>query len=414
MKPVLEVQNLTKEFFIGGAQEPYLSLRDVLTNPLKQLRQPPKKKFRALDNVSFSVQPGESIGIIGRNGAGKSTLLKILSSITPPTSGSITCRGRVASLLEVGTGFHPELSGRENIFMNGSILGMRKTEISRHFDEIVDFSGVEKFIDTPLKRYSSGMQLRLAFAVAAHLEPEILVVDEVLAVGDSEFQKKCLRKMNEVSRSGRTILFVSHDLSAVSTLTAKSIFLEKGQVRCYDTTDAVIREYSSIQQKSSTFHGESDADKPRIVKVELNTSEQGAIHSFGAPLSVRFDINIPNKEFESMALSVQVFNTLNFPVLYNWVFDIESPVMRKEGINTIQLEYPSLRLYKGDYFIRVHLAETKTKQKFDQVDCCPFEVVMLNRKEPEWGWQNNVCQYFDEAVWTADGQHLKTQTTGNL
>lgn len=414
MKPVLEVQNLTKEFFIGSAQEPYLSLRDVLSNPLKKLRQPTRKKFRALDNISFEVLPGESVGIIGRNGAGKSTLLKILSSITPPTSGRVTCRGRVASLLEVGTGFHPELTGRENIYMNGSILGMRKTEIDRHFDEIVDFSGVEKFLDTPLKRYSSGMQLRLAFAVAAHLEPEILVVDEVLAVGDSEFQKKCLRKMNEVSRSGRTILFVSHDLSAVSTLTSKSIFLERGHIRCYDNTDVVIREYSSVQQKSTTYETDNDDDKPRIVKVELSTSEQGAIHSFGAPLSIQFDVNIPDSRFESMALSVQVFNTLNFPVLYNWVFDMDSPLMRKVGVNSIRVDYPSLRLYKGDYFIRVHLAETKTKQKFDQVDCCPFEVVMLNRKEPEWGWQNNVCQYFDIATWSADGKVLKTQNIDTL
>ena len=415
MKPVLEVQHLTKEFHIGGAQEPYLSLRDVLSNPFKKFRQPSRKTFRALDDVSFSVMPGESIGIIGRNGAGKSTLLKILSSITPPTSGRITCRGRVASLLEVGTGFHPELTGRENIFMNGSILGMRKAEIDRHFDEIVNFSGVEKFLDTPLKRYSSGMQLRLAFAVAAHLEPEILVVDEVLAVGDSEFQKKCLRKMDEVSKSGRTILFVSHDLSAVSTLTTQSIFLEKGHVRTYGNTDAVIREYSSIQQKSTTYLAELEEDKPRVVKAELGTSEQGAIHSFGAPLTLKLEVNNPDPgTFESMALSIQLVNTLNFPVLYNWVFDIETPVIRKKGINTIMLEYPSLRLYKGDYFFRIHLAETRTKQKFEQIDCCPFEVVMLNRKEPEWGWQNNVCMYFDEAVWSAEGQTIKVQNNSTL
>jgi lipopolysaccharide transport system ATP-binding protein len=414
MKPILEVQDLTKEFFIGGAQEPYLSLRDVISNPFKKFRQPPKKQFRALDDVSFEVQPGESIGIIGRNGAGKSTLLKILSGITPPTSGRITSRGRVASLLEVGTGFHPELTGRENIYMNGSILGMRKSEINHHFDEIVDFSGVESFLDTPLKRYSSGMQLRLAFAVAAHLEPEILVVDEVLAVGDSEFQKKCLRKMNEVSRSGRTILFVSHDLSAVSTLTTKSIFLEKGKVRMFDKTDVIIREYSSIQQKSSLFLAEKDPEKPKLTRVDLQTSEQGALHSFGEPLSVTFEVDIPDKKFDSLALSIQVFNQLNYPVLYNWIFDIESPIFRKEGSNSITLHYPSMRLYKGDYFFRVHLAETKTKQKYDQVDCCPFEVVMLNRKEPEWGWQNNVCQYFDEAIWVADGKTVKTQSTENL
>ena len=180
MKPILEIQHITKQFKIGIRQESYLSLRDVIANPFKKKTQN-DKTFFALNDVSFVVYPGESIGIIGKNGAGKSTLLKILSKITPPTSGKIICRGRIASLLEVGTGFHPELSGRENIYMNGSILGMRKNEIDNHFDEIVNFSGVEKFLDTALKRYSSGMQLRLAFAVAAHLEPEILIIDEVLA-----------------------------------------------------------------------------------------------------------------------------------------------------------------------------------------------------------------------------------------
>jgi lipopolysaccharide transport system ATP-binding protein len=227
MKPILEVQNLSKEFKIGLKQEPYLSLRDVLAKPFAA-KAKRTETFMALDDVSFNVSAGESIGIIGRNGAGKSTLLKILSKIIPPSKGKIICRGRIASLLEVGTGFHPELTGRENIFMNGSILGMRKAEIDKHFDAIVDFSGVEKFIDTPLKRYSSGMQLRLAFAVAAHLEPEILIIDEVLAVGDAAFQKKCLGKMDEVSKSGRTVLFVSHDMNAVEHLCSKSIILQNG------------------------------------------------------------------------------------------------------------------------------------------------------------------------------------------
>jgi lipopolysaccharide transport system ATP-binding protein len=193
MNPILSVQHITKQFRIGAKQEGYLALRDIIANPFKKAEKE-GKTFLALNDVSFDVYSGESIGIIGRNGAGKSTMLKILSKITPPTSGKIVCRGRVASLLEVGTGFHPELSGRENIYMNGSILGMRKFEIDKHFEAIINFSGVEKFIDTPLKRYSSGMQLRLAFAVAAHLEPEILIIDEVLAVGDAEFQKKMFRQ----------------------------------------------------------------------------------------------------------------------------------------------------------------------------------------------------------------------------
>ena len=415
MKPVLEVQHITKEFLIGGVQEPYLSLRDVLSNPFKKFRQPPQKMFRALDNVSFEVMPGESIGIIGRNGAGKSTLLKILSKITPPTSGKINCRGRVASLLEVGTGFHPELTGKENIYMNGSILGMRKWEIDKHMDEIVDFSGIEQFINTPLKRYSSGMQLRLAFAVAAHLEPEILIIDEVLAVGDAEFQKKCLGKMDEVSKSGRTILFVSHDLSAVSTLTKKSIFLDKGVVQCFDATNMVISKYTAVQSQSSIYEAEPDQGKPSVTRVELHTSEKGAIHSFGHPLSIKLGIDIPaNGKFDNMALSVQVLNHLSYPILYNWIFDIEQPFLRKQGNNNITLNFPALRLYKGNYFIRIHLAETRTKNKFQQIDCCPFEVEMLNRKEPEWGWQINVCQYFDDAFWEIEGVRGKVQDTRSI
>ena len=241
MKPILEIQNLSKKFVIGAKKESYLSLRDMIAQPFNKSK--PTNTFYALDDVSFNVNPGESIGIIGKNGAGKSTLLKILSKITPPTSGRIISRGRIASLLEVGTGFHPELSGRENIFMNGSILGMRKQEIAKHFDAIVEFSGVEKFIDTPLKRYSSGMQLRLAFAVAAHLEPEVLVIDEVLAVGDAEFQKKCLGKMNEVSKSGRTVLFVSHDMNAIEQLCSKTIILQKGKLKAYGDTHQLINAY---------------------------------------------------------------------------------------------------------------------------------------------------------------------------
>jgi lipopolysaccharide transport system ATP-binding protein len=227
---------------MGAKQESYISLRDAISHAFRKKSKLPNS-FMALDDVSFDVYPGESIGIIGKNGAGKSTLLKILSRITPPTSGRVIGYGRIASLLEVGTGFHPELSGRENVFMNGSILGMRKMEINRHFDEIVQFSGVEKFIDTPLKHFSSGMQLRLAFAVAAHLEPEILIIDEVLAVGDAAFQKKCLNKMDEVSKSGRTILFVSHDMNAIEQLCAKVILLQQGAVKEQGDSSSVISRY---------------------------------------------------------------------------------------------------------------------------------------------------------------------------
>ena len=207
MQPIIQIRGLGKKYQLAEAQ-PYLALRDVISYSVKNIfkRQNHKaKEFWALQSINLDIQAGERVGIIGRNGAGKSTLLKILSRITPPSTGSVLLHGRVASLLEVGTGFHPELTGRENIFLNGSILGLKKKEISQKLEEIIDFSGVERFIDIPLKHYSSGMQLRLAFSVAAHLEPEILLIDEVLAVGDMEFQKKCLGKMNEVSKSGRTV-----------------------------------------------------------------------------------------------------------------------------------------------------------------------------------------------------------------
>ena len=244
MKPILEVHNLAKKYRISHLSSVgYLSLRERIQNALR-FGKTEFEDFWALNDVSFEVQRGDSIGIIGRNGAGKSTLLKILSKITPPTKGKIITRGRVASLLEVGTGFHPELTGRENIFFNGSLLGMKKTEIHTKFDEIVDFSGTEKFLDTPLKHYSSGMQLRLAFSVAAFLEPEILIIDEVLAIGDAEFQKKCLDKMKDIRTiEGRTILFVSHNMGAASQLCNKGIFLANGKIILQSDIEQTINSY---------------------------------------------------------------------------------------------------------------------------------------------------------------------------
>lgn len=244
-QPAIKVEGLSKEYIVGHAREQHGTFYDLLAStlkaPLKRLRNlggqsQEEERFWALQDVSFEVQPGEVVGVIGRNGAGKSTLLKILSRITDPTKGRIEVRGRLASLLEVGTGFHPELSGRENIYLNGAILGMSRKEIARKFDEIVAFAEVEKFIDTAVKRYSSGMYVRLAFAVAAHLEPEILLIDEVLAVGDAEFQKKCLGKLDEISGQGRTVLFVSHNMNVVEELCGRVLFLGGGKVE-EDTND---------------------------------------------------------------------------------------------------------------------------------------------------------------------------------
>lgn len=233
MKPIIEVNHVYKKYQIGE-REPYYFLRDSIVNfvksPFRQVSKLKRREFWALNNVSFKISPGEVVGIIGRNGAGKSTLLKILSQITPPTKGEITLRGRVASLLEVGTGFHTELTGRENIFLNGAILGMKRAEIKEKFSQIVEFAEIQKFLDTPVKYYSSGMYVRLAFAIVSHLESEILIIDEALAVGDTQFQKKCLRKMKEVSSKGRTVLFVSHNIETVKYLCNRCLHLDKGKI----------------------------------------------------------------------------------------------------------------------------------------------------------------------------------------
>jgi lipopolysaccharide transport system ATP-binding protein len=270
MTPAIRVRNIGKRYRIGERERTGRTLRETIVDlvaapfrHLQQIRQAPKREelIWALEDVSFDVQPGEVVAVIGRNGAGKSTLLKVLSRITEPTKGRVELCGRVASLLEVGTGFHPELTGRENIYLNGTILGMKKTEIDRKFDDIVAFSEIGKFLDTPVKHYSSGMYVRLAFAVAAHLEPEILLVDEVLAVGDASFQKKCLGKMGEVAKAGRTVLFVSHNMAAVRNLCGRTIWLEDGRIFNQGDTPAITENYLR-----RTLRGESPADLAGLIE----------------------------------------------------------------------------------------------------------------------------------------------------
>jgi len=301
---VIKVENLGKKYIISHQQERYTALRDVIANTTKKavkkvIRKsetlPKKEEFWALRNIDFEVNEGDRIGIIGRNGAGKSTLLKLLSRITEPTSGRIKIKGRVASLLEVGTGFHQELTGKENIFLNGAILGMNKKEIQKKFDEIVEFSGIEKFLDTPLKRYSSGMYVRLAFAVAANIEPDILLVDEVLAVGDSEFQKKCLGKMDDIStKEGRTVVFVSHNMGAISKLCKTTMLLDNGKISDYGNTDNIIKIYlmknlNSYEDKKKLYYGTLNSSlilskieiNDRINKVIISPSEAININIYG-------------------------------------------------------------------------------------------------------------------------------------
>ena len=293
--PIITVENLGKCYRIQHqSRERYTALRDVLTNKVKGLFRPQtsdlrpqtsEEDFWALKDVSFEIKQGEVVGIIGRNGAGKSTLLKILSRITEPTKGRITLRGRVASLLEVGTGFHPELTGRENIFLNGAILGMTRVEVRSKFDEIVSFAEVERFLDTPVKRYSSGMYVRLAFAVAAHLEPEILIVDEVLAVGDFQFQKKCLGKMQEVAHDkGRTVLFVSHNMGVIQSLCPRTVLLNHGQVAKNGLTHEVVAEHLA----SSINAGKQPANRrlDNSLSLEGLDVEPGFVRS-GNPVTIR-------------------------------------------------------------------------------------------------------------------------------
>jgi len=298
--PAIRVERLSKRYRIGTAQARYKTLRDSLVAtvkaPLRWIageRSAPDSHFWALDDVSFEVNPGEVVGIIGRNGAGKSTLLKILSRITRPTKGRVELYGRVGSLLEVGTGFHPELTGRENIYLNGAILGMSYKEIGTKFDEIVDFSGVEKFLDTPVKFYSSGMYVRLAFGVASHLEPEILVVDEVLAVGDAEFQKKSLGRMGSVAKAGRTILFVSHNLGAISGLCTKCIWIDKGQVKYIGETRETIARYLDAGEDSRTGQvvlpeKKQDASFTRISFIGANGYPNQSL-PVSEPFTIRFE-----------------------------------------------------------------------------------------------------------------------------
>jgi lipopolysaccharide transport system ATP-binding protein len=300
MKPIIEFRNIGKKFRINRRQKPYVSLRE---NILEHLKNPglffeKKEEFWALKDITFDIMPGESIGIIGKNGAGKTTLLKILSRITPPTTGEIKVRGRVASLLEVGTGFHPELTGRENIFFNGAILGMRRREVKKKFDEIVEFAGVEKFIDTPLKHYSSGMQLRLAFAVAAFLEAEILVVDEVLAVGDAEFQKKCLGKMEDVTKNeGRTVLFVSHNMGVIRQLCNELVYLNEGTLKNKGSKDDVISQYThdiSSEMKIESYEVHEN-NYLKLKRVKLITDGKHHVYfPFDEPM--KFELEFEVKE----------------------------------------------------------------------------------------------------------------------
>ena len=395
MKPILEIQGISKKYLLEGNKKPYLSLRENLFNFLKP--RPAQQDFWALDDVTFNLMPGDTLGIIGKNGAGKSTLLKILSKITPPTKGKIITRGRIASLLEVGTGFHPELSGRENVYMNGSILGMKRSEIHRQFDAIVDFSGVEKFLDTPLKNYSSGMQLRLAFAVAAFLEPEILVIDEVLAVGDSEFQKKCLNKMEDVSHSGRTIIFVSHQLSAIDSLCNKGIILQQGKLVSEGPTKKCIETYLA----SSKSELQRDTKVPEKIITDLRAEGR----SGGQNIDPRETLIVSGQfEFPEIintpSIGLVIRNMYNVPVLgiNNGVYGkVLAPITAGKRFEIALEELPLLPgTYTVDLFIGDGLVDSYVFE-----NALSFEVnerqIFVDGKNPEARLNNFILK---EANWS--------------
>ncbi len=348
----IKVENLAKLYQIGAQKNG--SLRETLAGGFRKIvssgKAKPNNDFWALNDVSFEIKLGEAVGIIGKNGAGKSTLLKILSRITEPTKGRIEINGRVSSLLEVGTGFHPELTGRENVFLNGTIMGMTRREIKAKFDEIVDFSGVEKFIDTPVKFYSSGMYVRLAFAVAAHLEPEILIIDEVLAVGDAEFQKKCLGKMGEVAGQGRTVIFVSHQMAAISRLCQKAIYLESGRIAHADEASKVIEIYLSEQSRiKSVSKGLGGISVQKIIFRDDSGRKSTTFSSFDQ-LSVEMQC-IAHDSMGNVSFAVCFDNLQDERITSLWSSFIAKEFDVQTGSFSVRFNVPSLKLTPGEYSV---------------------------------------------------------------
>jgi lipopolysaccharide transport system ATP-binding protein len=396
----IEVKDLGKLYRIGGTSNSYRTLRESLVNmvsrPLKRLKGGSQDTtIWALRDVSFDVTQGQVLGVIGRNGAGKSTLLKILSRITEPTEGYVQIRGRVGSLLEVGTGFHPELSGRENIQLNGAILGMRRQEIDSKFDEIVEFSGVEKFIDTPVKRYSSGMYLRLAFAVAAHLEPDILVVDEVLAVGDAEFQRKCLGKMSAVAQTGRTVLFVSHSMSSILRLTDETVVLENGRIAMKAPTQQAVDYYLSSGYSQTGerrwLENEVPVDSAPFLPLALRVkSPQGRVSDTlrsTEPIQVEFDYRLL-APIQGLRVGIYLLTTQGETVFTS--FDTDTPhiyeqyATRPAGEFTSRAMLPADFLNEGRYILGVNASVYRMRRYFQDESALTFHVDPSGAPGSQW------------------------------
>lgn len=374
MNTIIEVNNLSKKYRISHKKDGshYFTFREDI---IKNLKKPfdwitgskeGKEDVWALKNVSFEVERGEILGIIGPNGAGKSTLLKILTRITPPSEGKAIIRGRVGSLLEVGIGFHPELTGRENIYLNGAILGMKKKEIDKKFNDIVDFAGIEKFLDTPVKRYSSGMYIRLAFSVAIHMELEILLVDEVLAVGDAEFQKKCLGKMDEITKkSGRTILFVSHNMAAVQSLCQRSILLRDGKIEKIGPTQEVVREYMKEieSSKQTEWKGDSGDNNVRISHTWVRTLDSGGRFHTASDIEVGIEINVVHP-IRDLILGFWLYSEYGYELAYALYDDEENspPPIIQPGRLVKKFIIPADTLARGIYSIKFDVGIHNTKR----------------------------------------------------
>jgi lipopolysaccharide transport system ATP-binding protein len=408
---VIRVENLSKKYLLDHQQEGrsnYKSIKESLPNAISSLSKkilsprsekgfkPSQEEFWALKDVSFEIKQGDRVGIIGRNGAGKSTLLKVLSRITEPTSGRIGINGRIASLLEVGTGFHPELTGRENIFLNGAVLGMSRVEIQRKFDEIVDFAEVEKFLDTPVKRYSSGMYVRLAFAVAAHLEPEILIVDEVLAVGDAQFQKKCLNKMGEVASEGRTVLFVSHNVSAIKTLCSKAVYLAKGQVKEVGKAEDIITNYmSELFQNSkndlSNLRLQGYGKTIKFIDIQL-LAENSQNMYFGEQIRYSLTLHAEEKH-DGLSIGSSIFNAEGACV--GTLITKENFSIDANQTITLNLTIPNFNLAPGSYYAGFSIGQGKlgetSRLDLDIVIGQPnFQVIALSKSSNEIAqWVSN-------------------------
>jgi lipopolysaccharide transport system ATP-binding protein len=414
---VIKVCSLGKQYRIGGAAKPYKTIRESITDtvmsPLRKIRQgfqttdgdDTANSFWALKDVNFEVNRGEVVGIIGRNGAGKSTLLKILSRITEPTEGQVEIDGRVGSLLEVGTGFHPELTGRENIYLNGAILGMKRAEVARKFDEIVAFAETEKFLDTPVKFYSSGMYTRLAFAVAAHLEPEILIVDEVLAVGDAQFQKKCMGKMGEVAKHGRTVLFVSHNMTAVSGLCSRVIWLSNGRVCMSGPSARIVSEYLSKgaalgaeQVWESGSEPGNDEVKLRRVAVAPMDPSTGDLITVDTP--IQLDVEYLNLS-PSARLNVSVVvSTVEGVAIFNTV---SQPDVFSRGLIHCGFKIPGGFLNDGPHYVRVLIVRDEATVLLDLQDAVRFDVQDIQRGGAWHGkWLGATRPRFD---WTVTHEH---------